>query len=830
MEEKNEDVYLAALAGLLHDIGKFAQRAGERGSLDPQTARQEHGYYHALLTADAIEALVPATWRKEVKLAAGNHHRPRGRLNALVQLADHLSAGEREADEDNRIPYLRSPFSSLRGHDARRYLPLEPLDPTSQFIYPYARNETWAEAEHTAEYRRLWDTFVAQARDLPTTALPTYVEALQEVLQQTTWSIPSAYYHSVPDVSLYDHSRMTGALAACMAADGRDGPWAREVAQSLGTDGEAADREVALLVGGDVSGIQSYLYAIASEGAAKSLRGRSFYLQLLTEAVTLAFLEALDLPATNLIYVGGGHFYLLAPTNPAARAALEETQTRLAGVLLAAHEGRLYLAVGSVPVTARRFMSGQFSAVWTEIHRALDTDKHRRFAALGTERMAEEIGAPLGEGGDPLHYCLVCGKEGSWQSDSDDVRKCTFCESLETLGNDLRDTTALILSTIAPPDVPIATWRDGLRALGLDVQVMREAGPAPGVPATARRARLWRLRETAPETVESHAPLVVQRHFLALVAPRIRDANDHHERVALFEELARASETSIKQWGVLRMDVDDLGKLFQEGLGQQATLSRVAGLSFQLRLFFEGHLPALAAHHNTFDPRTGQGKDTVYVMYAGGDDLFIVGTWEVLPHLALGIREAFREFVAENPHITLSAGITLHPEKYPLYLAAGEAGHALDGGAKQHTRAGGRGKDALTFLGTTIGWEEYPDLARQVVDWQKRIGARVATKGDVQLLRRAADLYREEQNRAVREGRAREGQRYVGRWAWQMVYALSRRRERARRHVRDNPAYAEYIQALDALEEALISKGAIRTVGLMARWAELLTRGSQDRY
>ncbi len=28
MEEKNEDVYLAALAGLLHDIGKFAQRAG----------------------------------------------------------------------------------------------------------------------------------------------------------------------------------------------------------------------------------------------------------------------------------------------------------------------------------------------------------------------------------------------------------------------------------------------------------------------------------------------------------------------------------------------------------------------------------------------------------------------------------------------------------------------------------------------------------------------------------------------------------------------------------------------------------------------------------
>ena len=119
------------------------------------------------------------------------------------------------------------------------------------------------------------------------------------------------------------------------------------------------------------------------------------------------------------------------------------------------------------------------------------------------------------------------------------------------------------------------------------------------------------------------------------------------------------------------MDVDDLGTCSRKA---QATATLRGGLSFQLRLFFEGHLPALAARHNTYDPRTGQGQDTVYVMYAGGDDLFIVGTWEVLPGLAHGIREAFRDFVAENPHITLSAGITLHPEKYPLYLAAGEAG------------------------------------------------------------------------------------------------------------------------------------------------------------
>lgn len=35
MEEGPKDrVYLAALAGLLHDVGKFAQRGAERGTLE----------------------------------------------------------------------------------------------------------------------------------------------------------------------------------------------------------------------------------------------------------------------------------------------------------------------------------------------------------------------------------------------------------------------------------------------------------------------------------------------------------------------------------------------------------------------------------------------------------------------------------------------------------------------------------------------------------------------------------------------------------------------------------------------------------------------------
>ncbi|MDW8101235.1 MAG: hypothetical protein RML36_17335, partial [Anaerolineae bacterium] len=50
----------------------------------------------------------------------------------------------------------------------------------------------------------------------------------------------------------------------------------------------------------------------------------------------------------------------------------------------------------------------------------------------------------------------------------------------------------------------------------------------------------------------------------------------------------------IQRLGVLRMDVDNLGKLFAEGFGENATLSRVAALSFAISLFFEGWVEVLA--------------------------------------------------------------------------------------------------------------------------------------------------------------------------------------------------------------------------------------------
>jgi CRISPR-associated protein Csm1 len=120
------------------------------------------------------------------------------------------------------------------------------------------------------------------------------------------------------------------------------------------------------------------------------------------------------------------------------------------------------------------------------------------------------------------------------------------------------------------------------------------------------------------------------------------------------------------------MDVDNLGELFRSRLGRHGTISRVATVSESLRLFFEAWVPGRCRRQN-LDPDGA----SVFLTYAGGDDLLLVGAWSVLPELAFKIREDFRRFVGGR-HVTLSGGIAVEHPKYPLYQLAEDAKRALD--------------------------------------------------------------------------------------------------------------------------------------------------------
>ena len=207
-------------------------------------------------------------------------------------------------------------------------------------------------------------------------------QTLVALLHKYTARMPSATpweggaERTVPDVSLYDHLRTTAAIAACVH---------REILPD-DLDGylrQSAERPLCALLKGDISGLQNFLYGIKSEGASRELRGRSFYLQLLTEAIALWILRRFDLPITNLLLASGGHFYLLVPHRE-AREKIDVLRAEIAEKLWGAHREELSVVLAGIPVTANNF--DDFSGRWKIVSEEIERQKRTKWRELPKEK------------------------------------------------------------------------------------------------------------------------------------------------------------------------------------------------------------------------------------------------------------------------------------------------------------------------------------------------------------------------------------------------------------------------------------------------------------
>ena len=106
-----------------------------------------------------------------------------------------------------------------------------------------------------------------------------------------------------------------------------------------------------LLLGGDLSGIQKFIYNIASRRAAVSLKGRSFYLQLLIDSAIQRIISHpdIDVNTGNIVYSSGGKFYMLLPNTEKVKHAIALLKREFEEELWSDHHGQLLLNVDYVP-------------------------------------------------------------------------------------------------------------------------------------------------------------------------------------------------------------------------------------------------------------------------------------------------------------------------------------------------------------------------------------------------------------------------------------------------------------------------------------------------
>ncbi|WP_162909793.1 type III-A CRISPR-associated protein Cas10/Csm1 [Aggregatilinea lenta] len=574
------------------------------------------------------------------------------------------------------------------------------------------------------------------------------------------------------------------------------------------------------LVSGDFPGIQNAIYTVSSDGATKSVRGRSFFLQLLADCVVHRLLEFGDLPSVNALMVAGGNFLLLLPAG--YEAAVADETVEISRNLLDVFSGDLAMIAESLSVSIDDLLDKQrFGTAHRELKLREARAKKQPFRsmALSNDEGWERVFGVSGIGGE--HACLVCQREPEPEeyvnaAASGPEWLCDECAAFADLASDLAKTTDpyLVFEKSTPHGERQPSYAQRLQTITNWACRIHKGPPLlVGEQGTALRLNAFQLKpnpagDYGTRLFAAHTPLVTWEDVKWIEERYQNEAlEDEWSQVGTirtFEMLGARRTAGLERLGVLRMDVDNLGALFRDRLGARS-VAKLLAVSDALSIFFDGYLATLCA---AFESECSR-PDSLYLLYGGGDDLFIVGEWDLLPYLAQRIRDEFSRYTSGE--LSISAGIVLVPLKFPFYRSAELAESALDDGAKAFRDE----KDAINFLDVSLPWK-HDEAWQVVVEEHSRLKEIVAGTGKSSILQNVLTVFNRWQHDVLVRGKSHI---QYGPYIWLAAYQMSKLAKQ----------YPAAKADIEHIQTTLLQPSAIRWSGPAARWAELEQRAHQEK-
>lgn len=756
-----------AFTAMLHDLGKFAQRAEvEFPDLNKDAhlglyARfnPEGGYFsyqHAAYTAlayDIVGNYCPDAYKDTAEPfvsksalsqsretdtsvnAAAMHHNPQTLLQWIIATADRVSSGfEREqfdiAEEKPRDNYFKERLLTLfeqvtlknsdgvyAEEDLKYRYPLLPA--SLRAIFPLARNDIYPQSkeEAVAQYKALWDAFVKFGELMPDRLRDDWalwLDSFDSAWLTYTQSIPSATNTKVKaDVSLYDHSKSTAAFATAL--------WRWQV--ESGTEPQEAlrlirsrsdwDIEKFLIIQGDFFGIQNFIFSEGSQTnkqAAKILRGRSFYVSLLTELAALRILEELQLPPTSQITNAAGKFMIVAPNTPTTIEKLIALRSEFNRWFIKHMYATSGLGLAWTPISCHDLTEGKFKDTLDRLFKdELSVAKLQRFSLTDPDAPnVLEANYELG----------VCDWHGKWPADkkeSENNASCAISRDERRIGEAIVKKT--MLAIVKDKGYPVS--HDCEQSIfGYRFCFVNRL---EDVPSDAELIRIWDF--SLPTSENQPLWSGYARRNIAGYVPRFESAPELNAN-PLYDSLDKSEvkEGNVKMFNFLacddktfsetntvngveaicglKGDIDNLGQIFQRGLidpqnlhKRSSNFAKMAGLSRQINAFFTVYVPFLCQKE----------FPSMYTIFAGGDDFFLVGPWHQTQNFALSINKAFSRYVAFNPEIHFSAGLVTVKSDTPIKALAESAEDVLD-------LAKSGNKNKVSIFGVTVDWKTLNEL------------------------------------------------------------------------------------------------------------------------
>ncbi len=507
------------------------------------------------------------------------------------------------------------------------------------------------------------------------------------------------------DISFYDQSCFNALLACCLFHYLNNNskqlslPIKDRLKQSL-------DEKAFLLIGGDISGIQNFIYAVAtSTGALKSFKGRSFYLELLTEHVVNEILNQLGLFRFNIYFTGAGHFYIIAYNTDKAKNIVNNIKERINNFLLKEFNGLLQFHIDFIEFPITAFMQNldlQFIDYFNDLKGKLEISKKKKWNDFLDKVFMVETPHPdcYTEG------CSVCQREDkpltSISKPEKEVKYCSSCYSQYKLGEQLTKLSFLEKSMpcIYKYDLDSETRNSDCIIIDNSCYVFN---PDIAVNSSTNKPKnKYLINCTNAYYYNSEESI----YFPAGIY-------NNSDIVELSDVKGYFGKDLVS---VLKMDVDNLGWIFSLGIPKEyRTFTRMSNISELLTHFFKYSSNYIAK--GSVPTQTSLLRDIkegferrISIVYAGGDDLLVVGHWLDILEFSIDIDKYFR-MLAGNPKVTLSAGISIGHPKCPFYLLTHTANDLLEIAKKSNPN-----KNSVTVFDEifTFKWDDFEIVEKYI--------------------------------------------------------------------------------------------------------------------
>ena len=548
-------------------------------------------------------------------------------------------------------------ISKIGNFSGNWYYKIDKLHNTSSVIVPVNEKDL---SSIKQDYNFVFEEFIKDLSKISFNNFFNYVYSLQGLMEEYFWAVPSITINQINDISLYDHLITTTAIAAALYKYHFEKN-TLDNEKSIKDDSE----KKFLIVSGDITGIQNFIFNINSinpRGLSKELRGRSFFISLLGSIISLKILKELDLPYTNKIIDAGGKFIILAPNTDSTIKKLNNVYDQIMKEVIE----KLYNSIipvlnYSLSFSADDFKKGNLPNLLKNIEIELAKEKTRKFSKSNFyfknykfEKMYDEH--------LENDLCKLC-KTFPAQKGKD---ICKICDLGIDLGTELTKEDNLFINYFNGNDGLFGinySFDDQIKADSLMTEQIRKFNDI--------KAKIRDVSNYIPRDIDD----IVDKenedkknfnenslcYYCADQCERLEDRKQFSRSILSFQCIATItpfnnSGKAVDHLAIIKGDVDNLGYLFSNGLGDSLTFSRYVYFSRMMNLFFTYYLKEYLKENFPY----------IYTIYAGGDDFLLLGPWEDIINALLGINEEFKKYVCENPDIHFSAAISLFRPKEPI--------------------------------------------------------------------------------------------------------------------------------------------------------------------